>query len=116
MTIEKVLECCKKRKDILEQNKSIKEYNKYYNKMRKYARSLIDENKQDDLLPYLNDKNVSIRFDIAILLYNSYPDLCEKVLNEISNMNVQTGLPEHFVIISIAAYDNLKYGIPKDFP
>ena len=115
MTVEKVLECCKKRKEILEQNKSIKEYNKYYNKMRKYARSLIDENKQEGLLPYLNAENVSIRFDIAILLYNSYPDLCKKTLDEISNLNVKTGLPKHFVIISVAAYDNLKYGIPKDF-
>ena len=43
-------------------------------------------------------------------------DLCKKTLDEISNLNVKTGLPKHFVIISVAAYDNLKYGIPKDFP
>ena len=84
--------------------------------MRKIARCLFDENKQNDLLPYLNDENVSIRFDVAILLYNSYPDICKKVLNELSNMTVQDGLPKQYVVISVAAYDNLKYGIPKDFP
>ena len=116
MTVKKIIECCIKRKEILEHNKPIKEYNKYYNIMRKYARCLIDENKQNELLPYLNDENVSIRFDIAILLYNSYPNICEKVLNELSNMTVQNGLPKHYIIISAAAYDNIKYGIPKDFP
>lgn len=116
MTVEKIIECFNKRKEILDHNKSIKEYNKYYNKMRKLARCLIDENKQNDLLPYLNDENVSIRFDVAILLYNSYPDICKKVLNELSNMTVQNGLPKQYAVISVAAYDNLKYGIPKAFP
>ena len=39
-----------------------------------------------------------------------------KCLEEISNMTVPTGLPKHLVMISVSAHDNLKYGIPEDFP
>lgn len=114
--VQKIIECCKKREEILKQSQSIREYNKYYDKMRKYARCLITDKRQNELLPYLNDNSISIQFDVAILLYNSYPDICKKVLKEISDMSVQNGLPKHLVIISVAAYDNLKYGIPKEFP
>lgn len=114
--IASVIECCRKRAFILEHSRSMREYNKYYDKMRKYMRSVIDSKRECDLLPYLNDKNISVRFDMAILLYNSYPSICKKTLEEISELNVNNGLPKHLVIVSVAAYNNLKYGIPIDFP
>lgn len=112
----KIIDCCKKREAILAQNRSMKDYNRYYDKMCQYMRILIEKNGEDILLTYLDCDSVSIRFDIAILLYNSFPTICKKILEEISEMNVENGLPKHLVIVSIAAYNNLKYGIPADFP
>ncbi len=114
--IKKMIECCQKIEMILLQHKSDKEYNRYFDKMRKYAKNIIDENRTAELLPYLNSENIFIRYSIASFFYNCYPDQCKKVLEEISAMTVQTGLPEHLIIISLTAHDNLKYGIPKDFP
>ena len=111
--ISKILVCCKKRNDILINKKSIKKYNYYFDEMRKNARMLINENRQDELLPFLNSDNISIKKDIAGLLFNSYPDLCYKVLQEIADM---ADIPVYYGIVQLGAKDNIKYGIPKDFP
>lgn len=91
-------------------------YNKHFDKMRKLARVLISEGRQEELLPSLNDESVSVRRDIAGLLYNSYPELCINVLREISEMTVNTSLPECFINVSVSASMALDIGIPKDFP
>lgn len=114
--ISKIIDCCKKREAILAQSRSMKEYNKYYDKMCSYMRSLKDNNGEAALLPYLDNSSVSVRFDLALLLYNSFPAVCKNILEEISEMNVESGLPKHLVIVSVAAYNNLKYGIPANFP
>lgn len=111
--LDYVIEALKKRDEILVNAKPISQYNKYYDKMRKYARMLINENRQDELLPFLNSDNISIKKDIAGLLFNSYPDLCYKILKEIADM---TDIPAYYGILQLGAKDNLKYGIPKDFP
>ena len=61
--------------------------------------------------------------DIVFIMKSDYIDkvveCCierEKVLSDISNMNVANGLPGHFVMISVSASNCLKYGIPKNFP
>ena len=112
----KIIECCKKREEILINNEPMWKYNRYFDRMRVHARKLIDDNRQEELLPYLESDSISIRKDVAGLLFHSYPELCTQVLQEISNMSVKTGLPMEFIILSITARDNLKYGIPKDYP
>ncbi len=114
--VAEILKCCQKREEVLLNDQSMSEYNQYFDKMRKLARKLIDENRQRDLLPYLESESISIQKDIAGLLFNSYPDLCSQKFQEISEMTIETGLPEHLVIVAAAANANLKYGIPKDFP
>ena len=114
--LEYVIDALKKRDKILINDKPVRQYNKYFDIMRKYARKMINDNRQAELLPFLDSDNISYRFDVAGLLYNSYPEECKQVLKDISAMAVQNGLPKQYVIISVAANDNLKYGIPKDFP
>lgn len=114
--ITKIINCCQKREAILANSRSMKSYNNYFDKMRKYMRELIENNAEGALLSYLDNDSISTRFDIVILLYNSFPKECRKVLEEISEMNVKNGLPKHLVIVSVAAYNNLKYGIPAEFP
>lgn len=84
--------------------------------MRVLARELFDENRQNELLPYLDSESVSIQRDVAGLLFNSYPDRCREVLQKISEMTVNTGLPECFINASVSASMALDIGIPKDFP
>lgn len=114
--LEYVIEALQKRDEILAKDKPVRRYNKYFVQMCKYTRKMINENRQAELLPFLDSENISYRFDVAGLLFNCYPDKCEKVLKELSEMSVETGLPKYYIILSISAYDNLKYGIPKDFP
>lgn len=90
-------------------------YNKYFDRMRKYARILIDEDCRNELLAFLDSESISVRFDSACLLYNFYPDKCTETLEEISEMSVPNGLPKCFVILSVAAHANLKHDIPKFF-
>lgn len=108
-----ILNCCQKREEILKEGHAISKYNKYYDKIRKYEKILFEENRQSELIPYLYDNSISIRSDIACILFNYYPKICTQVLEEIANMTVENGLPKHLVIISVAAKDTLKYGIPK---
>jgi len=80
------------------------------------ARNLINENRQDELLPYLDDESISIQRDVAGLLYNCYPDRCRAVLEKISSMSIRTGLPKHLGNVRLSAVMALEIGIPKDFP
>ncbi len=114
--VSEIIKCCQKREDILAKNGSMSSYNRYLDKMRKLARQIIAENRQDELLPYLKCESISIREDVACLLYHFYPDLCGKIIQEIADMKVVTGLPKHLAIVAVTASFNLKYGIPKDFP
>lgn len=114
--VTQIYELCLKREEILMHGRSMREYNKYYDLIRQFARCLIREGHGDKLLSYLDKSSVSVKFDIAGILYNSYPEICHKVLKDISEMTVETGLPKQLIMLSVAAYDNLKYGIPKDFP
>lgn len=110
------IDALRKREEILLKKQPIREYNKYFDIKRKCAHNLIEQNRQDELLPYLKSDSIPIRFDTAGVLFNSYPDKCKEVLQEIAEMTVASGLPEQFVILAVTACDNLKYGIPKDFP
>lgn len=114
--LELLIDALKKREEVLINNQSIKKYNKYFDIMRKCARKLIDDNRQEEILPFLFDNSISIQRDVAGILFNCYPEICHKVLKDISEMTVETGLPKQLIMLSVAAYDNLKYGIPKDFP
>lgn len=114
--VSKIIECCQKREEILINDDSIGKYNRYFDRMMKYARKLIDENRHDELLPYLESDSISIRSDIADILYDLYPKQCVEVLQEIANMTTATGLPKHFVVLSVSAQVSLKYVIPKSYP
>ena len=114
--LKKIIAYCNKMESILLNNGSTSKYNYNFRQMIKYARALIDENRASELLPFLNDENLFIRYDIAGVLYNSYPEQCAKVWEEISKMTIPTGLPKHLVIISLSAQGNLEYGVPKDYP
>lgn len=107
--VSKIIDCCKKREEILINNESVRKYNYYFDKIRKYERILIAENRQDELLPFLECDSISIRSDIANILFQWYPIQCTKVLQEIANMTTATGLPKHFISLSIAARDSFRY-------
>ena len=111
--VPKILSCCQKREEVLVKRQSIRKYNKYFQRMRTLARKLINENRQDELLPYLKSDSISIRRDIAGLLFSTYPEECTNVLNAIAN---QSEVPVHFGMIQLSAIDALKHGIPKDYP
>ena len=114
--LDYVIEALKKRDEILINDKPVRQYNKYFDNMRKHAKKLIADNRQDELLPLLNSNNISYRFDVAGLLYNFYPEKCKQILKDISAMSVQNGLPRCYSDIRIAAKMTLEIGIPKDFP
>lgn len=114
--LSRFVDALKKREEILLTGQPIKKYNKYFDIKRECARRLIEQNRQDELLPYLESESVSIRADAAGVLFNCYPEKCGEVLRQISEMTVADGLPKQFVIVTAAARCNLKYGIPKDFP
>ncbi len=111
--LDYVIEALQKRDEILIKDKPVRQYNKYFDNMRKYARKMIDDGRQAELLPFLQSENISIKKDIAGLLFNCYTELCRETLNEIAEM---TDIPVYYGIVQMGAKDNLKYGIPKDFP
>lgn len=113
---EMLIDVLKKREEVLVKNQSISKYNKYFDKMRKLARNLIDNHRQEELLPYLYCDSISIQRDVAGLLYNCYPEKCKEVLRNISNMSVQTGLPKHLGNVRLSAAMALEKGIPKNYP
>lgn len=114
--VSEILKCCQKREEILIKKQSMNKYNQYFDIMRKNARKLIDEKRYDELLPYLESESISIRSDVASLLFHIYPELCTQKIQEIADMSPETGLPKHFIILAVSASSNLEYGIPKDFP
>ena len=114
--VSKIIDCCKKREEILINDEPMWKYNRYFDRMRKYARKLIDEDRQEELLPYLESDSISVRKDVAGLLFHCYPEKCIEILQEIADMSTTTGLPKHFVILAVASRDNLKYGIPESYP
>lgn len=105
-----------KREQILINDESLKKYNRNFDAMRKYARELINKNRQEELLPYLESDSVSVRRDVAGLLFHCYPEKCRTVLKEIGEMTVENGLPKCSINVSISAKMALEIGIPKDFP
>lgn len=114
--LELLLDVLKKREQILITGDSIKKYNRCFDAMRKYARNLIADNRQNEILSYLNCDSVSIRNDIAALLFHCYPEKCQKVMEEIADMTVETGLQKCFINVSVSASMALEIGIPKNFP
>lgn len=84
--------------------------------MRKCARKLIDDNRQEEILPYLYCSSISVQRDVAGLLFNCYPEKCIEVLKNISNMSVQTGLPTHLGDVRLSAIMALETGIPENYP
>lgn len=114
--LELLIDTLKKREEVLINNQSIKKYNKYFDIMRKCARKLIDDNRQEEILPFLFDNSISIQRDVAGILFNCYPEKCSETLQKISNMSVQTGLPKYFSNLRLSAAMALEKGIPKDFP
>lgn len=111
-----LIQALQKREQILINGESVKKYNRYFDTMRKYARNLIANNHQEELLPYLECDSVSIRRDMAGLLFHCYPEKCRSVLKEIAEMSVENGLPTCLVNVSVSAKMALEIGIPKDFP
>ena len=111
-----LIQALKKREQILINGESVKKYNRYFDSMRKYARDLIENRRQAELLPYLECDSISIQRDVAGLLYHCYPEKCEEVLKKIASLSVETGLPMCFVNVSLSAEMALEVGIPKEFP
>ncbi|MBQ9385189.1 MAG: hypothetical protein IJT87_13240 [Ruminiclostridium sp.] len=85
-------------------------YNKYFDKMHKSADELIEQGRQDEMLPLLENESVSIVKDTADLLYDFYPKICREKLIEISQMTVPTGLEECYVMVAVSAAMGLEYG------
>ena len=106
--LDYVIEALQKRDEILIKDKPVRQYNKYFDNMRKYARKIINDKRQAELLPFLDSDNISYRFDVAGLLYNCYPDKCKHILEEISEMSVETGLPKYYINLSISAMMDLE--------
>lgn len=113
---EKLIEALRKHDEILRKNQSSRKYNKHFDIMRSCMRNLISQSQHDRLLPLLESESISVQRDVAGLLFNCYPDKCKEVLQKISNMSVQTGLPKCYINVSISASMALEIGIPKDFP
>lgn len=114
--VQKILACCQKMEGVLLHNLPMWIYNRYFVKSTKYARALIDEGRAAEILPYLHDENLVVRYIFAGFFFHCYPEQCTAVLQELSEMTIPTGLPKHLVLIAVSSHANLEYGIPKDFP
>lgn len=114
--VPKILNCCQKREEVLKSGQLTNKYYRYLNEMRALARKLFAENGQDELLPYLDTDSISVRADIAYLLYNYHHDICDKILREIADMKVEDGLPKYLTIVVETARFNLKYSLSEEFP
>ncbi len=114
--VQKILACCQKMEGVLLHNLPMWIYNRYFDKSTKYARALIDEGRAAEILPYLHDENLVVRYSFAGHFFHCYPEQCTAVLQELSEMTVATGLPKHLTNISLSARMALEIGIPKDFP
>lgn len=114
--VQKILACCQKMEGVLRHDLPMWIYNRYFLKRCKYARALIDEGRAAEILPYLHDENLFVRYIFAGFFFHCYPEQCRAVLQELSEMTFATGLPKHLVLIAVSSHANLEYGIPKDFP
>ena len=114
--VQKILVCCQKMEGVMLHNLPNWIYNRNFDKIRKYARALIDEGRAAEILPYLNDENLVVRYIFAGFFFHCYPEQCTAVLQELSEMTFETGLPKHLVNVSVSAGMDLEIGIPKDFP
>lgn len=90
-----LMEALKKREEILQKGQSVSKYNHYFDRMMQYAKQLIEANRQEEIAPLLESDSISIRFDVAGLLFRYYSDKCTRIFEEISQMSVQTGLPKY---------------------
>ena len=93
--VSEILYCCYERESILKNNLSVARYNRYLDKMARYTKKLDNKKRLGDLLPYLKDDSISVRFDIATLLFPYYKNECTEVLSEIAKMNEEKVLPKH---------------------
>ncbi|MBE6847627.1 MAG: hypothetical protein E7503_05820 [Ruminococcus sp.] len=107
-----LMEALKKREEILQKGQSVSKYNHYFDRMIQYAKQLIEANRQDEIAPFLESDSISIRYDVACILFHHYPDLCTQVLREIADMTFENGMPKYLAIISTGARCTLEYGIP----
>ncbi len=114
--VKKIIESCTEMESDLLNQRSMRKYNKHFDLMRKYARALIHENRAEELIPYLKHESLIIRYEVACILYNSFPEKCSPIIKEVSEMTITTGLPEHLTTIGASASSALQYGIPKDYP
>ena len=114
--IEHILTVLQKRDDILKNNGSMKSYNHQYDILKRYCKTIINAGQQSELAFLLDSENISYKSDMAGILYNSYPEKCALILNEISKMSVENGLPFYYINLTVSAYMTLEIGIPKDFP
>lgn len=93
--VSEILYCCYERESILKNNLSVARYNRYLDKMSRYTKKLDNKKRLGDLLPYLKDDSISVRFDIATLLFPYYKNECTEVLSQIAKMTEEKGLPKH---------------------
>ncbi len=115
--ISEILKFCQKREAILMNRKrSMSRYNQYGYKILELATKLFNENRQDELLPYLESNSISTKYDIACLLFHFYPERCNQTLREIADMTMAEGLPRRLIIVTAMANNILKNGTPVCFP
>ena len=113
--VSEIIKYCEKRENVLKEGLPISKYNYYFKKMQQYAQQLIDDGQQDRLLPYLKSDSISVRKDVADILFKYHPDICKPVLKEIAQMTVPNGLPKHLVMVAVSASIALEYGEPKNY-
>ena len=101
--VSEILYCSWKRENILKENLSVARYNRYFDRMTRCAKILKNEKRLDTLLPYLKDDNISVRFDIATLLFSHYKNECTEVLSQIAKMTEEKGLPKHLASLPESA-------------
>ena len=101
--VSEILYCCYERESILKNNLSVARYNRYLDKMSRYTKKLDNNKRLGELLPYLKDDSISVRFDIATLLFPYYKNECTEVLSQIAKMNEEKGLPKHLASLPESA-------------
>ena len=97
-----------------QENAKIGTYNRYLKVVTECANELIEQGRQDEMLPLLENKSVSIMKDAADALYACYPEICGAKLKEISRMTVKDGLEKCYVLPAVSAAMAFEYGDLKD--
>ncbi len=101
--VSEILYCSYERESILKNNLSVARYNRYLDKMSRYTKKLDNKKRLGELLPYLKDDSISVRFDIATLLFPYYKNECTEVLSQIAKMTEEKGLPKHLASLPESA-------------